>query len=161
MGFKLSHAVLRLVAGAFVLNSGVSKLSLDAEGAERLQDMTAHAIPQAKQVAPKTFGKLVAGAEVGLGAALLAPFVPTRLAALGLTAFSAGLLAVYSKTPGLTQPDGIRPTPAGVPMAKDIWLAGIGVALLIDRKHHPVKARRKVAQAKAAQAKTAIKAAVK
>ena len=83
------------------------------------------------------------------------------LAALGLTAFSGGLLAVYRKTPGLTQSDGIRPTPAGVPMAKDVWLAGIGVALLIDRKHHPVKARRKVAQARAAQAKTAIKSAVK
>jgi hypothetical protein len=33
MGFKLSHGVLRLVTGAFILNSGVSKLSLDAEGA--------------------------------------------------------------------------------------------------------------------------------
>ena len=161
MGFKLSHGVLRLVTGAFILNSGVSKLSLDDDGAARLQDMTAHAIPQAKQVSPKMFGKMIAGAEVALGAALLAPFVPTRLAALGLTAFSSGLLAVYAKTPGLTQSDGIRPTPAGVPMAKDAWLAGIGVALLIDRKHHPVKARRKVAQAKAAQAKTAIKSAVK
>ena len=161
MGFKPSHAILRLVTGAFFLNSGVSKFSLDAEGAGRLQDMTANAIPQAKQVAPTTFGKLVAGAEVALGAALLAPFVPTRLAALGLTAFSGGLLAVYAKTPGLTQSDGIRPTPAGVPMAKDVWLAGIGVALLLDRKHHPVKARRKVARARAAQAKTAVKAAVK
>lgn len=157
MGFKLSHGVLRLVTGAFILNSGVSKLSLDAEGAERLQGMTAHAIPQAQTLAPKTFGKTVAAAEIGLGAALLAPFVPTRLAALGLTAFSGGLLAVYRKTPGLTQSDGIRPTPAGVPMAKDVWLAGIGVALLIDRRRRPGKAVT-AARVKAAEVKGAVKA---
>jgi hypothetical protein len=36
--------------------------------------------------------------------------------------------------------DGIRPTAAGTPMAKDIWMFGIAVALIVDRKHKPVKA---------------------
>ncbi|WP_369046844.1 DoxX family membrane protein [Sinomonas sp. P10A9] len=135
MGFKLSHAVLRLVTGAYMVNAGVGKLSLDEEGAGNLQGMAANALPQIRQIPPATFGKVLAGAEIGLGAALLAPFVPTKLAALALTAFSGGLLATYLKTPGLTQPDGIRPTAAGVPMAKDSWLVAIGIALLVDRKH--------------------------
>lgn len=141
MGFKLSHAVLRLVTGAYMVNSGVGKLSLDEEHAEKLQGMTANAFPQAKKLPAATFGKALAASEIGLGAALLAPFVPTKLAALALTAFSGGLLATYLKTPGLTQADGIRPTPAGVPMAKDSWLAAIGVALLVDRtRRKPAKA---------------------
>lgn len=147
MGFKLSHAVLRLVTGAYMVNSGVGKLSLDEEHAEKLQAMASNAFPQAKQLPAATFGKVLAGTEIGLGAALLAPFVPTKLAALALTAFSGGLLATYLKTPGLTQPDGIRPTPAGVAMAKDSWLAAIGVALLVDRSH-----RRPAKETKAAKA---------
>ncbi|WP_077490372.1 DoxX family protein [Sinomonas mesophila] len=135
MGFTLSHAVLRLATGAYILNSGVSKLQLDAEGAAALQDMTANAIPQAKQLPPETFGKAVAATEIGLGAALLAPFVPTKLAALGLSAFAGGLLAVYAKTPGATKADGIRPTSSGTVMAKDVWLGAIGLALLLDRRH--------------------------
>ncbi|GAB4100821.1 DoxX family protein [Sinomonas halotolerans] len=135
MGFKLSHVILRLATGAYILNSGVSKLSLDSESAATLQDMAANAVPQAKQLPPEKFGKAVAAAEIGLGAALLAPFVPTKLAALGLTAFGTGLVGVYAKTPGLTQADGVRPTQAGTAMAKDVWLAAIGLALLLDRKH--------------------------
>ena len=139
MGFTLSHAVLRLATGAYILNSGVSKLSLDTEGATALQDMTANAIPQAKQLPPETFGKAVAATEIGLGAALLAPFIPTKLAAFALTAFSGGLLAVYAKTPGFTQADGVRPTSAGTTMAKDVWLGAIGLALLLDRRHRKAR----------------------
>ena len=135
MGFKLSHAILRLATGAYILNSGFTKLKLDTQGATTLQDMTANALPQAKQLPPETFGKAVAAGEMALGAALLAPFIPTKLAALGLTAFSGGLLAVYAKTPGLTEPDGVRPTTAGTVWAKDVWLAAIGLALLLDRRH--------------------------
>ena len=135
MGSSLSHAVLRLATGAYILNSGVTKLKLDPEGASALQDMTANALPQAKQLPPETFGKAVAAAEIGLGAALLAPFMPTKLVAAGLTAFSGGLLAVYAKTPGLTEADGVRPTSAGTTMAKDVWLGAIGLALLLDRRH--------------------------
>ncbi|GAA2200125.1 DoxX family protein [Sinomonas flava] len=134
MGFSLSRSVLRLATGAFILNQGLSKLRLDRDSATGLRDMTANAFPQAQQLAPETFGKAVAAAEIGLGAALLAPFVPTRLAALGLTAFSGGLLAVYAKTPGMTESDGVRPTQAGLTMAKDVWLAAIGVALLVSRR---------------------------
>ncbi|MDQ4504191.1 DoxX family protein [Sinomonas sp. ASV322] len=134
MGFTPSHAILRLVTGAYMINSGVSKLSLDEEKAEALQNMAANAIPQVKQIPAATFGKAVAASEIALGSALVLPFVPTKLAALGLTAFASGLVVTYARTPGLTHADGIRPTPAGVAMAKDSWLAAIGLALLLDRK---------------------------
>ena len=32
----------------------------------------------------------------------------------------------------MTRDDGIRPTQAGIPDSKDIWMLGIGVALIID-----------------------------
>ncbi|WP_138443225.1 DoxX family membrane protein [Sinomonas susongensis] len=140
MGFSPSHAILRLVTGAYLINSGVSKLSLDEETSAALQGMAANAIPQVKQLPPATFGKALAAGEIALGGALVLPFVPTRLAGLGLSAFGAGLVAVYAKTPGLTEADGIRPTQAGVAMAKDSWLAAIGVALMLDRKRRrPIK----------------------
>ncbi|WP_334171291.1 hypothetical protein [Sinomonas sp.] len=145
MGFSPSHAILRLVTGAYLINSGVSKLSLDEERASALQGMAANAVPQVKQLPAATFGKALAASEIALGGALVLPLVPTKLAGLGLTAFGAGLLAVYGKTPGLTEADGIRPTQAGVAMAKDSWLAAIGLALVLDRK------RRKVVKAGGSQ----------
>lgn len=142
MAFSLSRAVLRLATGAYLLNSGISKLSLDEESAGSIQDMASNAVPQVKQLPPATFGKALAAGEIALGGALLLPLVPTKLAALGLTGFGSGLVAVYAKTRGLTQGDGIRPTQAGISMAKDTWLAAIGLALLLDRKRKAVRGGR-------------------
>jgi hypothetical protein len=65
-----------------------------------------------------------------VGATLLAPFVPGRLAGAALTGFSAGMLGLYLRTPGMH--DGhLRPTQQGTPIAKDIWMMGIGAALLL------------------------------
>ena len=59
---------------------------------------------------PKQFTKLLAGGEIALGAALLAPFVPEALAGAGLTAFSAGLLGRHLRTPGMRKENSLRPT---------------------------------------------------
>ena len=75
--------------------------------------------------------------EVLLGASLLAPFVPSRLAGVGLGIFSGSLFTMYLKTPGMTLEDGIRPSPQGTALAKDIWMLGIAVALVLDRKQPP------------------------
>lgn len=133
MGFSIANTALRLVSGAYILNSGIGKLRLDAESAEGLQSMASNAIPQVEKVEPAIFGKALAFGEIAVGAALLTPFIPSRLAGLGLGAFATGLVATYLKTPGLTESDGIRPTPNGVPMAKDLWLAGIAAALVFGR----------------------------
>ena len=71
--------------------------------------------------------------EVILGAALLTPVVPAALAGAGLTAFSAGLLGLYLKVPGMRQQGTLKPTQEGQAIAKDSWLLGIGLALLLDR----------------------------
>jgi hypothetical protein len=134
MAFSISNAALRLVSGAFILNSGISKLNLPAEHAAGLQEMAQRAIPQVGKLAPEQFGKYLSYSEIGIGALVLAPFIPSRLAGLALGGFSSGLVATYLKGPGMTEQDGIRPTSAGTPLAKDFWLAGIAIALLFHRR---------------------------
>jgi hypothetical protein len=51
---------------------------------------------------------------------------------MGLTAFSASLLGIYWRIPGFRQPGSIKPSHDGMAMAKDSWMLGIGVGLLID-----------------------------
>ncbi|WP_127130512.1 hypothetical protein [Georgenia sp. SYP-B2076] len=129
---KLRHVPARAAAGAFILNSGLGKRHLPEEAAAGLQSMAVYAFPQFAHMSPKDFGKLVSTAEMALGAALLVPVVPTWLAALGLAGFSGSLLRMYTKVPGLTQSDGIRPTAEGTAVAKDVFLAGIAGSLLVD-----------------------------
>lgn len=130
---KLSHVPLRLATGAFILNSGLSKRGLPSEAAEGLQGMAANAVPQVKSVEPKLFGQALSTGEIALGAALLTPFVPARLAGAALTAFSAGLLQMYLKTPGMTEEgSSFRPSQQGTAIAKDVWMLGTGLSLLID-----------------------------
>ena len=129
---KLRHLPPRLAAGAYILNSGLGKRGLDEESAAGLQAMGANAYPQLKEMSPQDFGKLLSTGEIALGAALLAPIVPSWLAGLGLTAFSGSLLKMYLNTPGLTEEDGVRPTSDGVPIAKDVFMLGIGLGLLVD-----------------------------
>ena len=129
---RLSHVPLRLATGAFILNSGLDKRGLPPEAAAGLQGMATAAVPQAANMAPEQFGKAVAYGERALGAALLLPFVSPLKAGLALSAFSAGLLQMYRNTPGMTEADGIRPTQDGTAIAKDVWMLGIGLALVAD-----------------------------
>jgi hypothetical protein len=129
---KISHIPSRLAAGAFILNSGIGKLSADAETAERLHTMAAGTYPFLAKVDPPKFAKALAVSEIGVAAVLLAPVVPAWVAGAALTGFSGGLLGMYLKTPGMTKDDGLRPTPKGMPLAKDVWLFGSGVSLFLD-----------------------------
>lgn len=129
---RLSHVPLRLTTGAFILNSGYSKRGMDGASAAGMQNMAATVLPQAAKMPPEKFGKVLSTGEMALGAALLLPFVSPLKAGLALTAFSGGLLTMYAKTPGMTEADGIRPTQAGTAIAKDVWMLGAGVALVLD-----------------------------
>ncbi|MFI7519592.1 hypothetical protein [Micromonospora globbae] len=129
---KVAHVPLRAAVGAFVLNSGLSKRNLEGEAAQGMHGMAVGAIPQLRQIPPDRFAKLLSYSEVALGAALLVPFVPSALVGLGLTAFGAGLVQLYLKTPGLRQPGSVRPTEAGTGLAKDVWLVGAGLTLVLD-----------------------------
>ncbi|WP_331460797.1 hypothetical protein [Arthrobacter sp. zg-Y769] len=138
---KLSHIPLRLTTGAYILNSGLNKRNLDAESAAYLQQMAAKAFPQVQDIEPVKFGKLLSNAEICVGLSLLLPFVPSRLAGLILGGFSSGMIRMYLKTPEMTEEDGIRPSPDGLGLAKDTWMAGIAAALILDRKRPKTKVK--------------------
>lgn len=157
---KLSHIPLRLTTGAYILNSGLNKRNLDAESAAGLQHLAGNAFPQVLDIEPVRFGKLLCAAEITLGLALLTPFVPSRLAGLALGAFSGGMMRMYLKTPDFTEDDGIRPSAAGTPFAKDIWMLGIAAALVLDTKSKTkVKVVKVPTPVKATAAAAAVKAA--
>ena len=103
---KLSHIPLRVATGAFILNSGLSKTGLEGQAAEGVHGMAAGAIPVVKKIPANSFAQLLSGAEMALGGALLAPFVSSRIAGAALTGFSAGLVQLYLKTPGMRQTGG-------------------------------------------------------
>jgi len=77
--------------------------------------------------------QLLAAAEIGIGAVLITPLIPNRLAGVPLTAFAGSLVTLYLRTPALHRPGSVWPTPDGVAVSKDVWMLGIGLGLLADR----------------------------
>jgi uncharacterized membrane protein YphA (DoxX/SURF4 family) len=122
----------RLAAGAFILNAGLGKWSADEETAARLHGTAVGAYPFLARIKPKDFARLLSISEIALGSALLLPVVPAAAAGAGLAAFSGGLLGLYLRTPGMTRQDGVRPSQHGTALAKDVWMLGIGVGLIVD-----------------------------
>ena len=136
---RLSHAPLRVAIGAYILNSGLGKRGLEGEAAAGMHGMAAGAMPQLRQIPPDRFAMLLSRGETALGAALLAPFVPSLLAGAALTAFGAGLVQLYLKTPGMREGTSLRPSQEGIGLAKDVWLVGAGLTLVLDSlvRHRP------------------------
>ena len=124
---KLAHLPLRVATGAYILNSGMSKQGLEGQAAEGLHGMASDAIPPLKRIPPEQFAKILSTGEIALGAALLIPFVPSALVGAALAGFSAGLVQLYLKTPGMRQPGSLKPTQEGIALAKDVWLVGAGL----------------------------------
>src|SRR5271165_717523 len=95
--FKPGHLPQRIAAGAFILNSGIGKLSADEETAAQLHGFAVGAYPFLAKLKPQDFVRLLGVCEVALGSALVLPFVPSAVAGAGLTAFSGGLLGQYAR----------------------------------------------------------------
>ena len=129
---KLAHIPLRVATGAYILNSGLNKQNLEGEAAEGVHGMASNAIPALKKIPPEQFAKILSTGEIALGVALLIPFVPSALVGVALTGFAAGLVQLYLKTPGMRNEGSIRPTPQGIGLAKDVWLLGSGMTLVLD-----------------------------
>ena len=144
----LAQVPQRLATGAFILNSGLQKWSGDEETAAGLHGFASGTYPFLKDMDPPTFLKALSVGEMAVGGTLLAPFVPGRLAGLVLSGFSAGMLGLYLRTPGMHDGN-FRPTQQGTPIAKDIWMLGIGVALVLGNgaRRAERKAERRVAKA--------------
>jgi len=130
---KLRRAPGRIATGAFILNTGLTKLTTaDDDTAKALHSMAAHAYPVFDKLEPRQFLKLLGTGETALGSALLLPLVPARLAGLGLMGFSGALLGMWWRTPGMHEPGNPRPTHQGTTIAKDVWMFAIGTGLVID-----------------------------
>jgi hypothetical protein len=110
----------------------LSKQGLEGQAAEGVHGMASIAIPPLKGIPPEQFAKVLSTGEIALGAALLIPFVPSALVGAALAGFSAGLVQLYLKTPGMRQPGSIKPTQEGIGLAKDVWLLGAGMTLVLD-----------------------------
>jgi len=119
-----------VAAGAFILNSGLNKLQAEKEAHQHVHGLASGAYPFLEAMPPEQFGKALGAAEVTLGGALLLPVVGDGLAGLALTSFAGGLMGLYLRTPGMRQEGSVRPSREGTALAKDVWLAGIGLTLL-------------------------------
>ena len=132
MGIKARHLPPRIATGAFILNSGIGKLSADDATITQLHGFAAGTYPFLNKLKPKDFVRLLAATEITLGTALLIPVVPAGVVGAGLAAFSGGLLGLYVRTPGMRKQGTPLPTEQGTQFAKDVWMAGIGLGLMID-----------------------------
>lgn len=131
---SIANLALRAIPGAYILNSGLNKLGMDKDTATFLRDEASKGVPMVKDMEPNEFRKFLTYGEISVGAALLLPFVPKRIAGLALGVFSAGLVSTYLNDPSKTQDDGIRPSEEGTSLAKDSWLMAIAIALVFGKK---------------------------
>jgi hypothetical protein len=129
---KARHLPPRIITGAYILNSGIGKLSADEETAAHLHGFAAGTYPFLGKLRPKDFVRMLAAGEIALGSALLVPVIPPAVVGAGLAAFSGGLLGLYARTPGMRKKGSPFPTQQGNALAKDAWMIGIGLSLIID-----------------------------
>ena len=132
ISIKARHLPPRLMTGAFILNSGINKLSTDEATAAQIHGFAAGTYPFLKKLKPKDFVRLLAATEITLGTALLIPVIPAAVAGAGLATFAGGLLGLYARTPGMRKEGSPLPTQEGTALAKDVWMVGIGLGLMID-----------------------------
>jgi uncharacterized membrane protein YphA (DoxX/SURF4 family) len=132
VSLHLRNIPTRVATGAYILHSGLSKWNGSEEQAKGMHAMASGAYPFLADVPPATFLKMLSAAEIGIGAALLTPFIGNRLAGAALTAFSGSLMGMYLRTPALHEEGSIWPTRAGTAISKDVWMVGIGIGLLAD-----------------------------
>lgn len=129
---KLSHLPPRVITGAFILNSGLGKWRGDAQAAAQAHGFATGAYPVLAQLPPTVFLRALAAGEIALGTALILPLIPDRLAGAALTAFSASLLGLYARTPGMRKPGSVWPTQQGIGLSKDVWMLGLGLDLVLE-----------------------------
>ncbi|WP_434445013.1 hypothetical protein [Lentzea sp. E54] len=133
----LRQLPVRVAIGAFVLHSGLGKRNADQEAAEQMHGWASSTYPVLRRIEARRFASLLAAGEIATGAALLAPFVPAAVAGLALTGFAGALLGMYAKTPGMRQEGSIWPTEQGTALAKDVWMLGAGLSLVVDGVTRP------------------------
>jgi uncharacterized membrane protein YphA (DoxX/SURF4 family) len=139
---KIRRAPLRITTGAYILNSGVGKLGADDDTAKKLHGMASNTYGFLGKMQPSTYAKVLGAGEIAVGSALLLPIVPPLVAGAALAGFSGLLLNTYWNTPGMHEEGNPRPTAAGAPVAKDVWMFGMGTGLIADAMLEPAHDKR-------------------
>ena len=129
---KLRNIPTRLITGGYILHSGMDKCNAGPEMAAGIHGFASGAYPQVANMPATQFLRSLSVGELAVGAALLSPFVSPLTAGAALTGFSAGLVGLYFRTPGMRRPDSIWPSEAGQGLSKDVFMLGIGVGLILD-----------------------------
>lgn len=130
---RLSNAPIRVTAGTYILNAGVAKLR-SRQGSSNLHELATMAYPVVAGVDEDRFWRMVGTVETVLGSALLVPFVRPRLVGAVLLAYAAWSLGMDARLEYFRLgPSDPRPSHEGLGVAKDVWLAGIAVNLLLER----------------------------
>jgi len=120
----------RLATGAFILHSGIGKWNLPAERATPSTGRPPG--PSLPEQDPRAGVRQAALRFRGrTGAVLLSPFVRDRRAGAALTAFSAGLLTMYWRTPALRKAAASGPPPPVSPSART---SGCSASASADRR---------------------------
>src|SRR4029453_4737660 len=136
---KAWHLPPRLITGAYFLNAGLSKRGADDATAGQLHGFASGTYPFLGKLDAKQFTGLLSTAEIPIGTGLVLPVAPACVAGAGLTPFALGTLGLYLRTPGMREEGSLRPTQQGIPLAKDAWMVGIGLALMIDEGAGPAR----------------------
>jgi uncharacterized membrane protein YphA (DoxX/SURF4 family) len=129
---RLRNLPTRLATGAYILHAGWGKWHGDEDLATGLHGAASGAFPVLQSVKSTDFLKALSVTEMTVGAALLAPFVPTAVAGAALTGFSGALVTMYLRIESMHKPGSIWPTQQGTAVSKDSWMLAIGVGLIID-----------------------------
>src|SRR5699024_2513584 len=72
---SLAQLPLRLTTGAFLLYTGIGKLSISDAEAEGLQQMSVNGVPVLADMSPAAFRRVIAATEISVGAAQFTPKV--------------------------------------------------------------------------------------
>lgn len=137
---RLANLPARVAAGAFLVNAGLGKLTPTEESAAAVHGMAVTAYPVLGRVPADSFTRALGAGEIGLGTALLMPLVPDGLAGAALTGFSAGLMGLYLRVPGMRNEGSLRPSPQGTAISKDVWLLALGVTLMAHARKRSARA---------------------
>lgn len=129
----LHNLPIRVAAGVFILNSGVTKLASDEAGLEHVYSTAITAYPFLESIGSSNFGKLLGLYETAVGSVLLAPFVTDSKAGAFMFPLTAGLFGLYLNIPGMRREGSLRPSNQGIPLAKDGWLLAISLSLILSK----------------------------
>jgi uncharacterized membrane protein YphA (DoxX/SURF4 family) len=137
MSAKLRRAPVRIVTGGYILNSGLSKLNADDDAAKTMHSAASGTYSFLGNVQPRALARGLGLGEIAVGAVVLLPIVSPAVAGAALIGFSGAVLNMYWRTPGMHREGSPLPTAEGTPLAKDVWLLGMGLGLLADAALEP------------------------